>query len=192
MTRDEVTDVAKGDRLIVALGESWFWRSIGNPKATYYASQHMRLMSKMLLNLRNMQPEEDKDARALPLWDFLVPQKFDDVLNAAIMCGLPYMDGIEELQSPTNKRIIRIKYDLYCLLEMKWTLIHSESADPDMNEASRCDIFMWMMKNQRGKRVTKLARHVLLSRKFGKQTSLPSPEDIQVITNDNISSQGRD
>ncbi len=61
---------------------------------------------------------------------------------------------------------------------MKWTLIHSESADPDIDEANRCDIFMRMMKNQWDERVTKLARHVLLSTKFGKQTSLPSPEDI--------------
>lgn len=52
MTRDDVSSVAKNDPLIVALGESWYSWSIGNPKAKYYSSQQMSSSQQMRLMAR--------------------------------------------------------------------------------------------------------------------------------------------
>ena len=55
MLCDEVGKTAKKDKLIIALGETWLRRSIDNrEKRSYYTSQHMRLMARLLLHLREI------------------------------------------------------------------------------------------------------------------------------------------
>lgn len=90
MTRDGVKIVAQGDDLICALGESWMRRNYGNKKAKYYASQHMRLMPKFLINLRKLDSPEN-EVQTQSLWDFLVPSKYDLVVAAAVQLAFPYM-----------------------------------------------------------------------------------------------------
>lgn len=117
MTRDEVKIVAQGDDLICALGESWMRRNYGNKKAKYYASQHMRLMVKFLINLRKLDSPEN-EVQTQSLWDFLVPSKYDIVLAAAVQLAFPYMDDIEDLRPPSNA--IKIKYDILKVINEKW------------------------------------------------------------------------
>lgn len=217
MTRDTVSAVAKSDELIVALGDSWYRRSRGNPKAKYYASQHMRLMAKLLMHLRDLdhkrhpssekhQSTELESAEAIgkgkgvsdnatntnqhhspealtegkPLWDFIIPQHFDDVVVAALRCALPYMDDIEELASPTNA--IRLKHDINRLVDFKWALIQTTGRGSPSKDANACDVFHRLMKIKWGEHVTKLARTVLLNRSFGKEPQIPSPEDMKRLT----------
>ena len=314
MTRDAVSVVAKSDELIVAIGDSWYRRSRGNPKAKYYASQHMRLMARLLMHLRDQDqkrllnsnektathklsdsPEVNskEDARELstktrkrhssdlteqnsqgkdvlevsikarklhsaeqteqendvsevfinarkchspgpeeqnrqgkdvpvvsrkhhsaeldsaeligqekdvsddvtntsqhhspeahtegkPLWDFIVPQHFDDVVFAALQCALPYMDDTEELASPTNA--IRLKYDIIQLVDCKWALIQTTGRGNPSKDANACDVFHRLLKIKWGEHVTKLARTVLLNRSFSKEPQIPSPKDMKKLT----------
>ena len=63
MRFDETGNVARSDSLIVALGESWLRRFIDNKrKRKYYASQHMRLMARLLMYLRHLDEIEILDS----------------------------------------------------------------------------------------------------------------------------------
>lgn len=198
MTRDTISTVAKSDRLIVSLGDSWLKRSVGNPKGKYYASQHMRLMARLLINLQSIhhdvqsrrlndlesessnidQKENDISMEKVKsLWEFLVPAHFQDVMKAAVMCAYPYMDDIEDLKSPSNA--IKIKHDLVRLLDIKWSFIQSEH---HLDGADQCDIFRRMMGIHWNESVTRLARAVLFTRSLSKESPIPSPDDIRTLT----------
>ena len=143
MTRDEVKVVAQGDELICALGESWMRRNFGNKKAKYYASQHMRLMAKFLMNLRELDcPSLGNEVQAQSLWDFLVPSKYDLVVAAAVQLAYPYMDDVDDLRSPSNA--IKIKYDILKVINEKWARIQIRG-NPDPEEAHKCDTFLRLM-----------------------------------------------
>ena len=268
MTRDAVSAVAKSDQLIVAIGDSWYRRSRGNPKAKYYSSQHMRLMARLLMHLRDLvqqraldssentatrklsflpdleeqncqekdvpgvsserhspdleeqncqekdvsgvssqnrsaeldsaeliaqekivsddvtnssqcrSPEEVKNVKSL--WEFIVPQRFDDVVAATLQCAMPDMDDTEELASPTNA--IRLKYDILRLVDCKWAMIQTAERGSPSKEANACDVFHRLVKIYWGEHVTKLARTVLLNRSFIKEKEIPSPDDMRKLT----------
>ena len=56
MTNDETSQVAQKDQLIMALGESWVRRNMGNvEKHKYYASLRMRLCARLLINLNELE-----------------------------------------------------------------------------------------------------------------------------------------
>lgn len=58
MSSDNVTTIAQNDRLILAHGESWIQRNIGNvEKRKYYASSRMRLCARFLIQLQQLQSE---------------------------------------------------------------------------------------------------------------------------------------
>lgn len=65
MTRAEVSSIAKNEGLIVALGEFWFHRNQGNPKSKYCASRHMRLIGRLLMNLREIDRAKDQVAATI-------------------------------------------------------------------------------------------------------------------------------
>jgi hypothetical protein len=74
MLQDDISNTAKKDKLIVALGESWLRRCIDNrEKRRYYTSQHMRLMARLLINLR----KEDAEGSDKSLNEYICTQKFD-------------------------------------------------------------------------------------------------------------------
>ncbi|VDI46116.1 Hypothetical predicted protein [Mytilus galloprovincialis] len=174
MIIDKVSEVAKKDETIVALGESWLRRSIDNrEKRRYYTSQHMRLMGKMLLELRSLEGEDEKDFEY-----YLHPSRFDMLVGAALQCCLPYMDDMEELKAPSNG--IKIKYDLRRMITARWAItvkkdVHSLCA----KELKTC---LELIKMEWGERITKLARSVLVRRSFQVKHDLPSPEDIRKLT----------
>lgn len=187
MTRDDISSVAQNDELIVALGESWLQRSIGNPKAKYYSSGHMRLMARLLLNLREQDVEKQDhttsesngELQRKRLWNFLVPTHFPDVVVAALQCAVPYMDDDQDLAAPTNA--IRLKYDIARLLDCKWSKVHT-SGQGSIQDTTDCDIFKRLMDIHWSERVTRMARNVLLQRSFSKDVEIPAPEDIKALT----------
>jgi len=187
MTRDEVSRIAQNDQLIVELGDSWLQRSIGNPKAKYYSSGHMRLMARLLLHLRNkevgtadeMNRGTDDPKVSKRMWDFLVPGHFPDVALAALQCALPFLDDDQDLAAPTNA--IRLKYDVVRLLDFKWSLIHTDHQGTP-KDAADCDVFKRLMEIHWCHKVTRVARNVLLQRSFTKDVEIPSPEDMHTLT----------
>ena len=78
MLLDEVSEVAKNDHLIVALGESWLRRSIDNrAKRRHYASEHMRLMARLLIEIRKQEPDASKKT----LNEYLSTKYFEEILR---------------------------------------------------------------------------------------------------------------
>lgn len=175
MLLDEVSRVAKNDHLIVAFGESWLRRSIDNrEKRKYYTSQHMCLMARLLIEMRN----EDEEGSNKGLSDYLSTQNFDRIILAAMKCCLPYIDDMEELQSPSNA--MKLKYDIRRAVNAKWALLVKN--DPHSLEAREMKTFLDLISLEWGERLTKLARAVLVRRRFMVKKNLPTPEDVMKIS----------
>jgi hypothetical protein len=175
MTRDDIGTVAQNDPLIVALGESWLRRSIDNEaKRKYYTSQHMRLMARLLIELRKA--DEKNAEKALD--EFIRTKYYDALMAATIQCCMPYMDDEEDLKSPSNA--IKLKYDLIRVVNAKWALLVQDN--PHSLHAEEMMKFDRLISVQWGERVTKLARAVLVRRRFKMKKELPSPEDVMKLT----------
>ena len=113
MILDDVGVIAQGDQTIVNLGENWLQRTVDNKeKRRYYTSQHMRLMARLLVEVRKLDGDENSGQK--PFADYLHPVHFDKVVAGALDCCIPYMDDVDELQAPSNG--IKLKYDLRRML----------------------------------------------------------------------------
>jgi len=181
MKRDLVRHVAMNDKLILMLGESWLRRNVDNlEKRKYYASQHMRLTSKLLLQLRNMKKNQEgaEDDSELPLWKFLKPATFDMVVEAALQVSMPDMDDTTELKAPSNA--IKLKYDLKRLVNMKYAFL--VKTNEEGREVTDCRSFLELMNMEWSERVTKVATTILQQRKYMESKDLPSPDDIEKLT----------
>ena len=135
MTPDEVTETAQQDPLILALGESWLKRNIGNiEKRKYYASGRMRLCARLLIQLRLLHKSSvnndsqkateevvSENKKLKTMWEFLRPQHFDDVVLEALTCSFPDADDNDDLLSPSN--CIKLKFDVHRLINSKWAFI---------------------------------------------------------------------
>lgn len=124
----------------------------------------------------------DKDSKQDSLWDFLRPQNFDNLVLAALKCSFPNADDDDDddLLSPSNA--IKLKYDLYRLVNSKWALIVKTSGSENSKEAKECKTLASLMDIEWKERVTTIARAVLSRRKFDEKKELPSPEDIEKMT----------
>ena len=190
MTADEISKVAQNDPLIVMLGESWLRRNLSNKlKRKYYSSQRMRLNARLLIELRKKKEKENSAGSQLsdeahqvedadipvPLWDFLVPARFDDVAKAAIDVSLPYFDDEEQLKAPSNA--IKVRYDLIRLVNAKWAFIQKNKGSKE--EAVNCEVFLQLIKVEWSEKVTRLARSILAERQLHSRKEIPSPDDVQ-------------
>lgn len=174
MLRDEISEVAKKDVLIVALEESWLRRSVDNKaKRRHYASKHMRLMARMLINLKKQDTDGQKS-----LDEYLSTRYFEDLITAALNCCIPNMDDVDELESPSNA--IKLKYDIRRVVNAKWSLLVRE--DPHSLVAEEMQTLLGLITLEWGERLVKLARNVLVRRRFIMKKELPSPDDIAVLT----------
>ena len=201
MTPDRVTEIAQGDPLIIALGESWLRCNIDNKlKRKYYSSQRMRLAARFLIALRLLEKarvDHDRQSEVTVLesepaevsdtgnqeekflWDFLVPARYDDAVKAALQVALPLMDDEEDLKAPSNA--IKLKYDLIRLINAKWAFIHK---DPNGNkeDGRQCEIYMRLINIDWSEKVTRLARSILTGRQYHSKREIPAPGDIHAIT----------
>lgn len=207
MTNDNVSRVAQEDPLIMALGDSWVRRNMSNvEKRKYYASSRMRLVARMLIQL-NMMKKTDKtlhdenkgecsmedsahnDAVSVPsekhssgtatMFDFLKPSHFDDIVIATLRCSFPNADDMEELSAPSNA--IKLKYDIIRMLNSKWAFIVKKTNESN-EHAQECQAFLKLMDVEWKEKVSVLAHAVLNRRRYEIVKELPSPEDIQSLT----------
>ena len=192
MTADEISKVAQNDPLIVMLGESWLRRNLSNKlKRKYYSSQRMRVNARLLIELRKKKEKENSAGSQLsdeaqqvedadipvPLCDFLVPARFDNVAKAAIDVSLPYFDDEEQLKAPSNA--IKVCYDLIRLVNAKWASIQKNQGSKE--EAVNCEVFLQLIKVEWSEKVTRLARSILAERQLHSRKEIPSPDDVQKI-----------
>jgi hypothetical protein len=114
---DEVGRIAQNDPLIVALGNKWMERNVGNKlMRKYYTSGVMRLAARLRLHLNNLKHLEEGPE----LENYLVPEHFDDVVKAALLCAAQDADDEEDLATPSNA--IKLSYDLKRFASIKLAL----------------------------------------------------------------------
>lgn len=180
MTSDKVGCEAKNDDLICRLGELWLRSCVDNKKKrAYWASQHMRLMARLLIAIRTMKQDNN-----MTMWDVLSPKMFDTYLVPGVLeMALPDMDDIEDLKSPTN--LIKLKYDLIRMCEFKSSIssqMYDSNGDVQWKKSGKAaDNMLLEIKRWWKVRCTKLARRVLLERKLTKKEQLPDPQDIKKL-----------
>ena len=187
MIKDEVGIEAQKDLLIVALGETWFRNCEDNEiKRKYYASQHMRLASKLLLNARKLAHPTNgsRNTSVGQIWDFIRLAYFEVLVKASLETSLPDIDDEDELKSPSNA--IKLKYDLIRLAETK-KLLSGIEYDKNRDDGKwkrykeEAQDFVDAIKTKWSEKVTRHARKLLAERRLNKVQNLPKPEDIQQL-----------
>ena len=173
MILDEVSNVVKGDTLIIQLGNQWLEKNVGNIlKRGVYTSQILRLVGRFLLNLRKIKPIPGN--REPSVWDYLRSQYFESIVEACILTASPFLDDEEQLKSPSNA--IKLGYDIKRLLNGKIGLAIMASDTSSQEDATKV---LKLMEIYWGTKVTKAARVMLEARRFYAEKNLPSPEDIK-------------
>ncbi|KAJ8017713.1 hypothetical protein HOLleu_44683 [Holothuria leucospilota] len=167
MRLDAIGQVARSDNLIVSLGNLWLQRSIGNElMRKYYTSAAMRLSSRLLITLRGMATPPTGTA----MEDYLAPEFFQHVAQAALKVAQQDCSDEESLQAPSNA--VKLAHDIKRMANIK--LARSiESRNKEMKESS-ID-FLHLMSIQWS---TKLARVLLEEKKHVKNSPLPVPSDV--------------
>ena len=217
MKSDDISDIAKTDFLILALGETWLRLNISNkPKRKYYASQRMGLISKLLNELRKMEKNACKEDDTEPEVNNQERSEHDpertDEKNTPSVDAEGSETPMWNFLTPSNfdnvtkaaiqvalllmdneeqlkapSNAIKLKYDLTRLVNAKWAYIQKNNKDP--NEARKCEIFLRLITLEcTSQKVTRLARLVLAGRQLNRTKEIPSPEDISKLTAHNLAS----
>ena len=172
MQRDTITEIAQNDELIIALGDVWLMKNIGNKlRRNSFTSFRMRLAARLLLLLR-----EDSGLSTTSVTDYIKPEQFDRVVSCAIKC----CDEDEHHEMKTPSTAIKLGYDLARLAYIKQSfgikgkdeLMKTEAAD-----------FLKLYHMEWSVKVSKQARVILDERHFNKKAALPNPADIQKLAN---------
>ena len=169
MTRDEVTQVAQQDKAIVALGNNWLRRSVGNvAKRKYYTSSKMRQAARLLIQLRLQTNMVDADMSS-----FLQPNHFDDLVKAALVCSSASLEDLEDLKSPSTA--IKMGYDIKRMVNAIYGAA-LRVGDDDVGTA--CKALLRIMKMEWTDNVSRLAHTILVTRQFNESKQIPIPADV--------------
>ncbi|XP_033737472.1 titin homolog [Pecten maximus] len=172
MTRDEITEMAKNDPLIVALGNNWLRRNLANTlKRKYYTSSRMRGAARLLCHLHNLSRVK------LPMIDYITPSYFDTMCEAALLCANVDADDEEDLASPSSA--LKIGFDIGRLAHLKLGITIREGNIKGKEDAEQ---FNSLMKMEWTLRVSKIAHLKLNAMKLRKTSPLPVPEDLASIS----------
>ncbi|PIK32850.1 hypothetical protein BSL78_30338 [Apostichopus japonicus] len=166
MRTDTIGKLARSDTLIVALGNQWLMRNLGNKlMRKYYVSAVMRLSSRLLLTLRGMVTP----STGIYMEDYLVPGYFTYVAKAALQVAQQDAADEENLRAPSNA--LKLSFDIKRMANIK--VAKAIQAQNQEKKASAKD-FLELMSIEW---TTKLERVVLEERK-GESKPLPLPSDI--------------
>ena len=187
MKNDVISKVAKGDPLIVALGNLSMKRNIGNKvMRRYNVSGDMRLVARCLIELRELQEGEDAK-KNLTWYDALHSDQYKNIVKAVFaVCRESYNeaeeddDDVDDLEAPSNA--IKLSYFIARLCSVKLTRCIQEG-DKLLSEKTRKETkrFMEMFKYNWSTDVKRRARHVLRERKLNQKVELPDPNDIAIL-----------
>ncbi|ESP01949.1 hypothetical protein LOTGIDRAFT_157079 [Lottia gigantea] len=140
MTVDLISEIAQNDVLIVALGECWLRQNIDNAlKRAHYSSQRMRLAARLLVELRKLVADTGNE-KHISMWDFIKPEFFHIMAQAALEVAIPLIDDEDELKSPSN--CLKLKYDILRLTNFKWSFVVKEQNDKERKD---CKTFLHLM-----------------------------------------------
>lgn len=174
LSRDEIGLTTQRDPLIIMLGESWLRRSIDNKvNRKNYASQHIRFMSKLLMDLRIRRPNQTK-----PYVNFLCQYILKQSLRQPSSAPCPTwmtLKTSDRLQMPSNINMISRGALISCGHTMQNLKIVTQVI------SKKCETFRHLVEFEWNERLTRLARCVLASRKVFSEEKLPSQQDIQTL-----------
>ncbi len=195
MKNDEISRIAKSDPLIVQAGNGVLMRNIGNKAMRrYYASSVMRLLARLLMELRKLQVDEDGKEN-LCFYDALTTSQYTNFVDAVFeVCGpldiAEEEDNEEDLQAPSNA--IKLSYDILRLCHAK---VYQAMDDPDKErgeaERKKTKRFVERFRQHWCTDVKKKARHVMRQRRMNKRQELPVPQDIVKLANQLKDSLGK-
>ena len=169
MTQDEVTQIAQQDNAIVALGNNWLRRSVGNvSKRKYYTSSKMRQAARLLIQLRLQTNMVDADMSS-----FLQPKHFDDLVKAALVCSSPSLEDLDDLKSPSTA--IKMGYDIKRMVN---AIYGAALRVGDDNVSTECKALLQIMKMEWADNVSRLAHTILVTRQFNECKQIPIPDDV--------------
>ena len=169
----EVSDVAKGDPLILKIGEHTLKKNAKNAlKRGRYASDRMRMAARVLIKIReNHQSTESWD-------EVLKPSNFKVIVNAVSrVAGLTEKNDSYEHPSNALKSGHIIK-ELSCHKE-SMALMGNPKDEKKAQEA--CDLIKVLEKNWSAE-VSSMATATLAEAKFNITNSLPTPKDIKLLS----------
>ena len=168
MRADAIGVAAQTDDLIVALGNEWMFRNVGNKiSRRHYTSQVMRMAGRLKLEL-NAGKEEPMDLRS-----YISPQYFPDICRAVMRVARQDEDNDEEFGAPSNA--IKLKYDLKRLGCLKLS-----EAIIEKNELRKSDAeeFIQLMNIRYSDNLAKVS---LFNKKLNERKPLPLPADVQKL-----------
>ncbi len=169
--QDDIGKAACTDPLIVALGNDWMIKNVGNRfMRKYYTSNIMRLSARLKLSLTQLCTLET----GTDLGCYLQPKYFEEITTAISWVAKQSTDDEEDLASPSNA--IKLTYHL-----KKLTSIKLAQAIISKDDDARKDAKV-LLKLMGLKFSTKLARVLLGERSIGRQKPLPLPEDIKKLS----------
>lgn len=169
MKCDKVGVTAQSDPLIIALGNDWITRNIGNKiNRSHYTSQLMRLVARLKLEL-NMDKEEGHE-----LSYYIKPDQFLTVCKAVLRISMQDDDNEEEFKAPSNA--IKMKYDLKRLACIKLSEAIIEKNALRQKDAEDFIKLMDM------RYTDNLAKVALFNQHLNTRKPLPDPHDIKALS----------
>ena len=172
MKRDEIGMIAREDKLIIAFGNQWMEKNIGNKlKRGKYTSQIMRLHARFLFNLRQIAPHTSDS-----LWDYLTESNFDNIVKATLVTASVNVEDEEDLEKPSNAK--KLGFDIKRSVNIK---IGLSVIEKDQESKAEAENLKQVMSVFWGTKVAKLARCILEERHFNSTKELPKPEDLEKL-----------
>ena len=170
MSGDRESLVAQKDELISNLGEEWFNKSQRNKlRHKNYASDHMRRCARMLLLCRELNP-----AAGETMSDFIKPECFDTVLEAAMMSA-----GGTGATMAHPSVALKLGYDIQKMAETKQALA-IRRYDKDSEEKAKG--FLVLKQKEWSSKVAIMAQKIIDERRFTQRLELPQPEDVARVS----------
>ena len=169
MTRDEISDIAQKDSLIVAFGNFVYRSNVNNKaKRKYTTSSKMRAAARLLQLLRQKHGDSSK------MQDFLNVDFFEDVVEAALMSASPNHDVLEDLRHPTTA--IKAGHDITHMANIQLAISVKER-----NVAAKEELqaFLFILEKECQVRVGASAKKLLRDRRMLVNVKLPVPDDLQ-------------
>ncbi|XP_069114279.1 uncharacterized protein [Argopecten irradians] len=172
MSRDDVTECAKGDPLIVSLGNNWLKRNMGNKlKRKYYSSSRMRGAARLLQHLRTITNTN------MTMSKFICPMYFDKMCEAALLCASMENDDEEDLKSPSST--LEIGFDIKRMKNLKLGLALKSD---DKDQKREAEEFTTLLKMEWSISVSRMAHLKLREDRMNRpHKPLPIPQDLSIL-----------
>ncbi|XP_077978108.1 uncharacterized protein LOC144433636 [Glandiceps talaboti] len=171
MRQDDVTFVARNDRLIMDFATRTYERNAHLKKNKTFVSERIRTLGRLLIKMRQI------DSSILQLDDCIHPAKFQTVVQA-----VRSMAGYDEEAATYTTPSLGLKVGYYLKDCAQIVISHSIQSESKSDE-DRATRFMDLYRLEWENKVSSHAGHTLQARRANNTKLLPLTEDIVKLTN---------